>query len=103
MEKPSGEALHNWKGVSKNSTEQNPFEASMGIYVFKREALVPALSPFPFPPCPHFTEHLPVYRQARCFTLSLSALLTARGSFPSVLAHARDSLILSRQDTNSMS
>lgn len=43
MEKPSGDALHKWKGVSKNATEQDPFEASMGIYVFKREALVKLL------------------------------------------------------------
>ena len=43
MEKPSGDALHKWKGVSKNATEQDPFEASMGIYVFKREALVQLL------------------------------------------------------------
>ena len=40
MEKPSGDALHDWKGVSKNATEQDPFEASMGIYVFKRDVLV---------------------------------------------------------------
>ena len=40
MEKPSGDALHEWKGVSKNATQQDPFEASMGIYVFKRDVLV---------------------------------------------------------------
>ena len=39
-EKPTGSELERLKSVSKNATEQNPYEASMGIYVFKRDALV---------------------------------------------------------------
>lgn len=39
-EKPTGDDLAKLKSVSKNATEQNPFEASMGIYVFKRDVLV---------------------------------------------------------------
>ena len=39
-EKPTGDDLANLKSVSQNATEQDPFEASMGIYVFKRDVLV---------------------------------------------------------------
>lgn len=39
-EKPSGDDLASLKDVSKNATEQDPFEVSMGIYVFKRDVLV---------------------------------------------------------------
>ena len=39
-EKPSGDKLADLKAVSKNATEQDPFEVSMGIYVFKRDVLV---------------------------------------------------------------
>jgi len=39
-EKPTGDELDKMKNVSKNATEQDPFEASMGIYVFKRDVLV---------------------------------------------------------------
>ena len=39
-EKPNGDELQMMKSVSKNATEQDPFEASMGIYVFKRDVLV---------------------------------------------------------------
>ena len=42
-EKPTGSDLDRLKSVSKNATEQNPFEASMGIYVFKRDVLVSLL------------------------------------------------------------
>ena len=31
------------RNVSKNATEQDPFEASMGVYVFKRDVLVSLL------------------------------------------------------------
>ena len=39
-EKPTGDDLDKVRSVSKNATEENPFEASMGIYVFKRDVLV---------------------------------------------------------------
>lgn len=39
-EKPKEENLGDFKGVSKNATEKDPFEVSMGIYVFKRDVLV---------------------------------------------------------------
>ena len=38
-EKPSAEGLAQLEGVSKNSSAEDPFEASMGIYMFKREVL----------------------------------------------------------------
>ncbi|BDA43485.1 Glucose-1-phosphate adenylyltransferase [Coccomyxa sp. Obi] len=38
-EKPSKDRLRSLEGVSKNATEEDPFEASMGIYMFKREVL----------------------------------------------------------------
>lgn len=38
-EKPSRERLVNLEGVSKNATAEDQFEASMGIYMFKREVL----------------------------------------------------------------
>ena len=39
-EKPTGDDLDKVRSVSRNATEENPFEASMGIYVFKRDVLV---------------------------------------------------------------
>lgn len=39
-EKPTGDDLDKVRSVSQNATEENPFEASMGIYVFKRDVLV---------------------------------------------------------------
>ncbi len=39
-EKPTGDDLDKVRSVSENATEENPFEASMGIYVFKRDVLV---------------------------------------------------------------
>lgn len=39
-EKPTGDELESMRNVSKNATEQDPFEASMGVYVFKRDVLV---------------------------------------------------------------
>jgi len=39
-EKPTVDDLDKVRSVSKNATEENPFEASMGIYVFKRDVLV---------------------------------------------------------------
>ena len=38
-EKPSSERLAQLEGVSKNASGEDPFEASMGIYMFKREVL----------------------------------------------------------------
>lgn len=38
-EKPSKDRLKSLEGVSKNVSEEDPFEASMGIYMFKREVL----------------------------------------------------------------
>ena len=40
VEKPSGNALERMANCSRNSTEACPFEASMGVYVFNRQALV---------------------------------------------------------------
>lgn len=42
-EKPTGDDLDKVRSVSKNATKQDPFEASMGIYVFKRDVLVSLL------------------------------------------------------------
>lgn len=42
MEKPSGDRLEVLAHASKHATAEFPFEASMGIYVFKR---APLLSP----------------------------------------------------------
>lgn len=39
-EKPASDKLSDFKAVSKNATEKDPFEVSMGIYVFKRDVLV---------------------------------------------------------------
>ena len=36
-EKPSAERLAQLEGVSRNASPEDPFEASMGIYMFKRE------------------------------------------------------------------
>lgn len=38
-EKPSSNRLAQLEGVSQNATGEDPFEASMGIYMFKREVL----------------------------------------------------------------
>ncbi len=38
-EKPSAERLQQLQGVSRNATAEDPYEASMGIYMFKREVL----------------------------------------------------------------
>ena len=38
-EKPSAERLQQLQGVSRNATGEDPYEASMGIYMFKREVL----------------------------------------------------------------
>ena len=43
VEKPSGSALERMANCSRNSTEACPFEASMGVYVFNRQALVSCL------------------------------------------------------------
>lgn len=40
VEKPSGEALKRMANHSMHATEESPFEASMGVYVFKTETLV---------------------------------------------------------------
>ena len=42
-EKPSTERMQQLEGVSKNATEEDPFEASMGIYMFKRDVLIKLL------------------------------------------------------------
>lgn len=39
-EKPASDKLSDFEAVSKNATEKDPFEVSMGIYVFKRDVLV---------------------------------------------------------------
>ena len=44
-EKPSEERLAQLEGVSKNASAEDPFEASMGIYMFKREVLLPLVPP----------------------------------------------------------
>lgn len=38
-EKPSAERLQQLQGVSRNASAEDPYEASMGIYMFKREVL----------------------------------------------------------------
>ncbi|KAK9828450.1 hypothetical protein WJX72_000056 [[Myrmecia] bisecta] len=38
-EKPSGDKLDSMAHASKHATPEDPFEASMGIYIFKREVL----------------------------------------------------------------
>ncbi len=38
-EKPSADRLAALEGGSKNATPEDPFEASMGIYMFRREVL----------------------------------------------------------------
>lgn len=68
QEKPSGDDLANLKAVSKNATEQDPFEVSMGIYVFKRDVLVRkpdtadyyCLLPASAPPCLVLLKLLPL-------------------------------------------
>ena len=57
-EKPTGADLERLKSVSKNATEHNPFEASMGIYVFKRDVLVSQTF------LPQNTQHV----QVQCLT-----------------------------------
>ncbi len=42
-EKPSTERMQQLEGVSKNATAEDPFEASMGIYMFKRDVLIKLL------------------------------------------------------------
>ena len=42
-EKPSEKRLQQLDGVSKNATAEDPFEASMGVYMFKREVLLKLL------------------------------------------------------------
>ena len=42
-EKPSAERMQQLEGVSKNATSEDPFEASMGIYMFKRDVLTKLL------------------------------------------------------------
>ena len=39
-EKPSAERMQQLEGVSRNATAEDPFEASMGIYMFKRDVLI---------------------------------------------------------------
>jgi ADP-glucose pyrophosphorylase len=42
-EKPSGARLDSMAHASKHATPDDPFEASMGIYVFKRDVLTALL------------------------------------------------------------
>ena len=51
VEKPSGNALERMANCSRNSTEACPFEASMGVYVFNRQALVSCLEQQPVLNC----------------------------------------------------
>lgn len=44
QEKPSKDRLQALEGGSKNATTEDPFEASMGIYMFRREVLERLLS-----------------------------------------------------------
>ncbi len=43
MEKPTGSRLESMAHASKHATPQAPFEASMGVYIFKRDVLVSLL------------------------------------------------------------
>jgi len=43
MEKPTGERLESMAHASKHATPTAPFEASMGVYIFKRDVLVSLL------------------------------------------------------------
>lgn len=43
IEKPTGSRLESMAHASKHATPEDPFEASMGIYIFKRDALVSLL------------------------------------------------------------
>lgn len=79
-EKPSGDDLAKLKAVSKNATEQDPFEVSMGIYVFKRDVLV--------------------RQPVRCWLLLLAGAISASLSCASEAGAAADSLFwLANLDT----
>ena len=43
MEKPTGSRLESMAHASKHATPSAPFEASMGVYIFKRDVLVSLL------------------------------------------------------------
>ena len=43
MEKPTGSRLESMAHASKHATPNAPFEASMGVYIFKRDVLVSLL------------------------------------------------------------
>ena len=71
-EKPSEERLAQLEGVSKNASAEDPFEASMGIYMFKREV--------PSPP-PHLLScRAPVPGRPQACTLPVPCLHGARTS-----------------------
>jgi len=43
LEKPTGDHLESMAHASKHATPTAPFEASMGVYIFKRDVLVSLL------------------------------------------------------------
>ncbi len=80
VEKPSGDRLEVLAHASKHATQEFPFEASMGIYVFKRAPPGPPASPSSLPVC-----------LVNSFLQALSAvcLRTPYWRFPSRRAWAR--------------
>ena len=50
-EKPSKDRLEQLVGASKHASGEDPFEASMGIYMFKREVRSNGVCPLHLTPC----------------------------------------------------